>query len=1292
MRLAKLTMHGFKSFADRTELRFDDPIIGIVGPNGCGKSNVVDAVKWVLGERSAKSLRGEQMMDVIFGGTTARKPAQTAEVILTFENPIVDPESDQREMALDTELVEIGRRLHRDGTSEYLINNKKSRLKDIRDIFLDTGIGSNAYSIIEQGKVESMLTSNPQERRLIFEEAAGVAKFKVRRIEAQRKLERTEINLVRCREKLDSAERRLRTIHRQAEKARQFKVLDSELSELRRAHAFDAYYQLRQRIDGLTSEVTHLDDERNELTEELANREDAKQDAELKRHHLQNELREIEQDRLRKTARRDQAVQRAEMARAAREKSQSEIASDRERLLKLEQNLTEINESLAAQAEEIAELQEQQQSAEQAVEQAVRDRNESDDEVNDARKTLAEKRTIVAGIEREQSSLESQFDGLNHRITAVQEQLRDILRRLTELDQRNQEVQSEITESNSRANAMGLHIQSLENEVKQQDQQADSLSGRQRDASDELNQLVQERERLDARRMTLQEMQDAGEGLADAVRNVLDKRELGEGFEFVRGILADVIRTDVDHAAAVEAALGSLLQSVIIFDLNEVINNAPEVINQLTGRVTFLPVNPSNDEDYVAVEVGPHGENQFLFAIDETGLVRPELTEVASLVDCDSALRPVMNRLLHGTYLVDDLATGARLLEHLPKNARLVTRAGEVLLSDGRVMAGPNGGTENGAGILIRRTELLNLEACVDGLDEIISQKRHALAEIDQRAADLERARADLQQQLYAQRSERDRTLHLKDRLNDERNRLLRERPALEEERDNLTHRIESITGEKQQKSDRLESLKRLLLEEQQILDTVEKQVTEKEQALERINNRLTDLRISAGQAVERLAALQREQRRLDNARNDLAEHKNRLESAIKERLEGTLDHDRLIDEAAFECEECEQFLTNSAQQLDTFRNDLEECSTVVVALAQSVNAARERMSIVERNLHAVELSKREAEVKREELEQRILDDLAINLCEEYENYLDKRKDEDFEKLDVHMVKDRIEYLRNEIRKLGNVNLDAVVEEEELEHQHDDLAAQVADLDEARGQLEVLIDELNEASRDRFRITFEAVREHFAGNEGMFRKLFGGGRADIVLLPVKDSDEIDWLESGVDIIAKPPGKETRSISLLSGGEKTMTSVALLMAIFQSKPSPFCILDEVDAALDEANVRRFVHVVRSFLDKSHFIIITHNKQAMQVADRLYGITMQERGVSTRVAVRFDQVSSDGRIVQEAVTKQQTKTRSNNNNKIESDTIIEAKSESAPAPGKQNGLSQALAKMRSDAEIVEITNTP
>ena len=1294
MRLAKLTMHGFKSFADRTEFRFNDPIIGIVGPNGCGKSNVVDAIKWVLGERSAKSLRGEQMMDVIFGGTTSRKPAQVAEVLLTFENPLTNGETGERQIPLDTDLVEIGRRLHRDGTSEYFINSKKARLKDIRDIFLDTGVGTNAYSIIEQGKVESMLTSNPQERRLIFEEAAGVAKFKVRRIEAQRKLERTEINLVRCREQLDSAERRLRTIHRQAAKAREFKILDDELTTLRRAHAFDAFHELRERIDGLTSELTRLSDERVILSEELVIREDAKQDAELNRHRLQNELRDKEQERLQKTARRDQALQRAEMAKRAKVQSESEIAADCDRLAKIDENLSEVVESLQSLSESMATLEEETREAERVVETTINERNQCDARFNATRKALADQRNAVSGIEREQSSLESHIDALNHRIGGVGEQIEDLRRRRTEIESQLDELQENCKSATAKIEEDNRNIRALECESERLETQAESLSGRQRTLNDELNRIVQDRERLDARRQTLQEMQDAGEGLAEAVRTVLTKRDAGEGFEFVRGILADSIETDSQHAAAIEAAIGSMLQSVIVEKTSDVIKSNQSALEQLGGRVTFLPLDMTDENTTV-----PESQSASDISIDGNGLVRPTLPCIADFVQCSNSIRPLINRLLGRTYLVEDLQTAYRICGVFAARSRFVTLHGDVLQSDGRVTAGPDGAEGTGAGLLIRRIELMNLEASVSNLDEIIEAKRTDLSEIDERAAELERKQADLQQQIFNERRERDRVSHTLDRLNDEIRRLERDHPVLLEEEKALEARISELEAERREKSDRAASVRRLLNEERESLAEFEEAMKRDESSLEQIKEKLTNLRVAAGQSAERLTASQREYRRIESTRSDLAQHNEQLSSAIQQRRQRTIEHDRLIDEALFESEECERFLQDSAEQIELRRRDLETASTIVVSAAQGVTAARERMSIVERHLHAIELGKREADVKREELEQRTLEDLSLDLADEYQDYLHSRNGSENEEFNRSEVTTRIGELREAIRKLGNVNLDSIAEEEVLEHRHEDLRAQVLDLDEARQQLEALIEELNDASRDRFRETFCAIRDQFAGNDGMFRRLFGGGRADIVLEPIEETGEIDWLESGVDIIAKPPGKETRSISLLSGGEKTMTSVALLMAIFESKPSPFCLLDEVDAALDDANVQRFANVLRTFLDRSHFIVITHNKQTMQTADRLYGITMQERGVSTRVSVRFDEVGQDGRISDEAVQRMERTERQNGTTaplevQVKTGVMIEpedeAEQEIVPAQ-KTNGLSASLTEMRRESERVEIVES-
>jgi len=342
-----------------------------------------------------------------------------------------------------------------------------------------------------------------------------------------------------------------------------------------------------------------------------------------------------------------------------------------------------------------------------------------------------------------------------------------------------------------------------------------------------------------------------------------------------------------------------------------------------------------------------------------------------------------------------------------------------------------------------------------------------------------------------------------------------------------------------------------------------------------------------------------------------------------------------VIDEAVFEAEECVKRLSASEGELEELTAEHQQCQARVVELGDEVNAARQRLSIVERNYHALELSKREHEVNREHLEQSAADDLGLDMNIEYPQYRALMADGNVEAVDRDTAVTRIDELRGAIKRLGNVNLDAIEEERDLVGRNEELFRQVGDLDSAREQLIGLIEELSNLSRERFKETFETIRENFAGTNGMFRRVFGGGKADMHLIPNEETGEVDWLESGMEIVAKPPGKEPRSIKLLSGGEKTMTSVALVMAIFQSKPSPFCLLDEVDAALDDANVERFCGVLRTFLDRSHFVIITHNKRTMQAGDQLYGVTMQERGVSRRVAVRFDQVGVDGQIAKEAL---------------------------------------------------------
>lgn len=1220
MRLARLKLHGFKSFADATEFRFDDPITCIVGPNGCGKSNVVDAIKWVLGERSAKSLRGEQMMDVIFAGTTTRPSMNLAEVVLTFENPLLEAATGKRELPVDSELVDVGRRLYRDGTSEYLINNAKARLKDVRDLFLDTGIGADAYSIIEQGKVDAMLTSNPIERRTIFEEAAGVAKFKVRRIEAMRRLERTEVNLTRCREQLDNAERRLRIVKGQAAKARTFKGLDDEFRALRAAYTLDLYHELHETIDGLTSELSHLEVDRTAVMERVHELEEARQDANIERDRLQQRCTEIGQDRLQLQAKRDQAEQRRAMTIRNRDEAQGEIAAEQKRLGELVERIAELRAGVVEHERSHESLALHRSAAERAVEAALARRAEFDAALNELNRKINEMQRTLSGIERDAFSQSAAIEAIDHRVDELEEQANVIQTRRGEIENRIAALGEQAGDVARRIEAAAAEVGRLEAQQAEHEQQAQRLSGRQRSLSESLGTLEQQRAGLDGRRRTLKEMLDSGTELGEAVRAVLRERHEETRFTFVRALLADGIETDIEHAAAVEAALGSLLQAMVVESLTEVIDHQAD-LDALPGRITFLPLRVPESEQAMAQAT--------LLPLIEGA--RPLL----SVVRVPEEWSGLAHRLFARTIVVENLDSALLLSAGPMCGCRFVTSAGTVLEADGRIVAGPNSAEGAGAGLIAHRIEMNSLAEQVDELTRRIDGLREELKAIDDEAADLDQRRAELGQTLFEMRQARDKATHEAERVEADTQRAGRDRDRLDEELTATQARYDELAASRVAKQSHLDSLQRLRDEQAEAQASLADDLEQAESDASDAAEELTTARVAASQAAERLAASDRERRQLESAVEEQQRQHTMLDAGLRQRTTRIIEFERVIDEAVFEAEECVKRLSASEGELEELTAEHQQCQSRVVELGDEVNAARQRLSIVERNYHALELSKRENEVKREHLEQSAADDLNLDISIEYPQYRELMADGDVEPVEREYAVTRIDELRGAIKRLGNVNLDAIEEERDLVGRNEDLFRQVSDLDSAREQLIGLIEELSNLSRERFKETFETIRENFAGTNGMFRRVFGGGKADMHLIPDEETGEVDWLESGVEIVAKPPGKEPRSIKLLSGGEKTMTSVALVMAIFQSKPSPFCLLDEVDAALDDANVERFCSVLKTFLDRSHFVIITHNKRTMQTGDQLYGVTMQERGVSRRVAVRFDQVGADGHIAKEAL---------------------------------------------------------
>ncbi len=1307
MRLSKLTLSGFKSFADRTQFTFDQSVTGIVGPNGCGKSNIVDAIKWVLGERSSKSLRGKEMIDVIFAGSAGRKPLGLASVTLTFDNPIIAQDASdshhdktsghalengvtwattkRRTLPIDAEEVDVERKLFRDGTSHYLINNKRVRLRDIRELFLDTGVGADAYSIIEQGKVDAMLLSNPQERRTIFEEAAGIARYKQRRVEAQRKLERTEVNLTRTREQLASTDRRLRIVKGQASRARRFLELDQERSALRMTLSFDEYDDLRQRLDGLTSRIADLEQTRQKASEALAQLESAHQDAEIHLQKLQHQHKELEHAKLQALHDEQSSLQKKQMTQRAIQDARERTRIDQQRLEETLSRIQKIQSDLQDAADQVAALSEQVADAERDLRQTSEARAAILEQLNDQRSKLAEYRSAAARIDRERATLLASQQADQRRVDSIDEQISALHAKAQSFQSEFQDHSASLKASEDQITSLQTQLTSLDQQLVEHDAREQSLSADQRQLSSRVSELDETAIRLDARRSTLQELVDSRQSLGKAVRHVLDCKASNQGFESIIAPLADLIETDSAHAAAIEAALGATLTSLVVQSLSDLPD--AEALKQLPGRVGFLPIHapctqilPAELPAQVLTSSRVTPLRQVIWANQRNTQDIPDLDQL-------------LDRLLAGLYLVQDLDAALLLAAALPENAssiRFVTQDGTVLSSSGVVWTGPMSG-EDASGVLGQKSELAELHKELSAIQDQLETERSRLQAADSEVARLAQEKAGFQ----SQHTERQRLLLAEqtrcDQINMAIARLEREREGISEETAQLRVRKVTLERECAELVQRAEKLAGLHDEQQAKAEIIETQITKADHRIEAATEQMTTARVRVGQLGEQLSSARRERRRLEAAFEESSRQKENLTNHMLQAQTQRAEHEQSlasIDLAITEARETGQQLEAQTQQLVT---NLASAKERADEFSRRVGQARQQAKIIERDWHSVEVARRELEIKREALEERTAEELAIDLAGDYFEYCAVMASGDVLRIEHAPAKACIQELRTQIKSLGNVNLDAIDEEQTLAQRNEDLIKQVADIDDARVKLIELIDQLNLASRERFGEVFERISEHFAGRDGMFRKLFGGGRAEIRLMPlIKEvqtdqgiqkvqTDEIDLLESGIEIIAKPPGKEPRSINQLSGGEKTLTAVALLLAIFKSKPSCFCILDEVDAALDDANVDRYCSVVRDFASSSHFIVITHNKRTMQAADRLYGITMQEKGVSKRVSVRFDQVKTDGSIKPSALKADETAPP----------PPPPPEAVQSEASENQGSLRQSLANMRQESQITSPT---
>ncbi len=1192
--LKALELVGFKSFADKTRFEFPPGITAVVGPNGSGKSNIVDAIKWVLGEQSVKSLRGQEMADVIFNGSPSRRGMNSAEITLTFDNS-------NRRLPIDTPEVHITRRVYRNGEGEYLINRSPSRLRDIRDLLSGTGMGTQAYSVIEQGKVDVLLQASPRDRRLIFEEAAGISRFKARKIEALRRLERVEQNLLRLSDIVDEVDARLRNVRMQAGKARRYKEHSDRLQELRTQVGLVDWRRLTDRLDEFDRRLQSLTEDRDTATTraEMVEADLLKTDGRM------DEVNEaIRESEARIAANRERIAageSTVEHQRARCCDLQQQIARHRRQLVAMSARAGDIQQQLHDTAEAVRTAEEKHRQIAQGLVEGERELTEVITELDRIRGENEQRRATYMDRMRSAAALGNETSSLETQVAAADTTHRRCRERIGQLDRRFEDLASELNELRRGREELAREVEDRQSLFAAAKEQLAGAKLQYESQQAELSELHRRRSGAAERASVLEELQRRQEGLSAGVKEVLARAENSSVGPLcnVCGLLADLLTAGVDVAPLIEVALGETAQYLVAEPSDQLLEHLQTESNRLPGRVGF-------------VWLAGRGGKSSPAEIDLEG--RPGVLGRADrFVETEPRFAPLAERLLGDTWIVEELSHAVRLAESTGGRVSFVTLAGELLRADGTLVVGPQ---ESTTGLISRRSQLRALK---EQLTELNTRIEQLSRDADRTQQQIEHRRRQLELRSTEHRNAVDALAEHRFKITsaeDRRVELDRQRSALDSELKAAVAQHQAASVRLAEAGEKRKQIESALAEMESKLTVLGRRIDRLEGRRQVHGRRTTQTKVELAKSEERLRNLRAGMRQFEESRLE-------RESAIadgREQLAECIRHAETSQWSVLRCESeiAELYLRKESFAVETIKlvNRRELLSRRRTELTAESQELRANIRKIEENIHTEDLAAGEVRHQRASLADRLREDYGIELAEL------EHKPTDEEQHQRKQVQQEIDELRRKINNLGNVNLEALDELEELEARHETLSEQYNDLTTAKTSLNEIIEKINADSRLLFLDTLQTVKGHF---QALFRDLFGGGQGDIIM-----DDEEDILESGIEIVARPPGKEPRSISLLSGGEKTLTCVALLLAIFRSRPSPFCVLDEVDAALDEANIDRFTQVLRDFLSLTQFIIVTHSKKTMTCADTIYGVTMQESGVSKQVSVRFEDVSEDGEI--------------------------------------------------------------
>lgn len=1188
MNFKQLDLAGFKSFADKIEIKFGDGVTAIVGPNGCGKSNVADAIRWVLGEQSSKTLRGSSMQDVIFNGTEKRKSLSYCEVTMYFDNT-------DRFFNYDFDEIAITRKLYRSGESEYLLNKTACRLKDITNLLYNSGLGKDGYSIIGQDQVGKILSSKPEDRRAIFEDAAGISKFKSRKVEAERKLERTKDNLLKIQLVVDEIERQLGPLQKQAEDAKIFLKLKEELKLLevnafiyQQENANDAKEKINARLNAIAEELTLRQEELRTTSENYANNMASIDAIDKSVERLHESILNLTVS-LEKQAGETNVIR--ERVRYLTEQNskltlnetnfEKLIEAVLEEIENQKQKTEEFKTKLNTCKKEEEELSNQYLMIIDALALSEGEAEQGQKEVIDALDKLAYIKANSSRLSAEKEASITAIDETNLKITSLtnkigeqEEQINSQKEQIKVLDSASKEKKEILLKAK-------LQISALEEDI-------DNLNKKRNDASTKI-QVYENRKRI------LEEMQAEHEGYAGSVKKLLKESERNESFrKNMVGTLASLITVPEKYETAIETALGNAIQNIVT--RNE--NDAKVLIEYLKrnqfGRATFLPITSMrlrnlSDADKKLINVaGSHG-----IAKD--------------LIKYGSDIENVISNLLGATVVVDNLDIAIKLAQNTRFTYKIVTLDGDIINPQGSMTGGSK--KSEAVNLISRDREIKTLAEQIEKFKQEITSSNDTFAEMKAKLSDC--------QNKYDFLSSQDKKVDVElagenEKLSSLENSLLENKTELENLKSNKTkleNKIDVIVKELASEIELENALSKGKTNANELAEKRNERFVELKEKREKYNSEVTAKRVEIASLEKEVLASEQEVERLEKQQGEL---KYNLELARDERANNEKninDANQLIAEMLEENTSVE-----SKNKLAAFKEEQAKLESNKQKLQQSLKELDEKRTFLIEESNRISEKKVMEEMKVSKVDSDI-DQMRERIAEEYE--LTYETCQNYKQADFNLTKglQEITKIKREISKLGYINVSAIESSGVLNERYTALKAQADDLTKAQNELVEIIDEVSVEMKNKFIDQFNRINENFGQT---FRELFGGGSAKLELI---GSDNI--LEAGVEIFAEPPGKKLQSNTLLSGGEKALTAIAILFAILKLKPMPFCLLDEIEAPLDEANVVRFAQYLKRFSKETQFIVITHKKPTMELADALYGVTMEEKGVSKTVSVKLSE---------------------------------------------------------------------